>query len=562
MVYVYAKKSELNKYIGQELEVEEIKSILMDMGMDIKGESENDDPELKIEITAEKLDMVSAVGIGRAIKFYGGYSKKIPKYEIEPSGYTLYVKESAREVRPKTVCAILKDVPMSSEFLDEMIKIQEKIHDSFGRGRKKAAIGIYPMDKINFPVTFAAEKPEDIVFKPLEFDREVNGRELLEVHDTGKKYAHLLKDCELYPVFRDFKGKVLSVPPIVNSQELGKVGVENKDLFIECSGHNISHLDNVLKVLVTTFMDMGARAESIEVSYEGEDEVYHLDLSERDDEISLDFVNKWIGVDIGGDEVERLLKKVMFEVGSVDGDKVKIGIPPFRADIWHDVDIADDIARAYGYNNIVPKFPQVASVGGVLDISRFRESFSESMKALGFLETYTYMLTSSVEQFDKMCLDYSKEDYIKLLDSEDRGLNMVRVRVLPESLNALHVNRKNSYPQKIFENGFTIKVDDNSDTGSSDEGHLCVAIADPKANYTQIKGVLDTLFKLHEIEFKVVESLNSFLIEGRRGDVYVNGERVGFVGEVHPQVLENFGLLVPACALEINLDKLFSLVEK
>jgi phenylalanyl-tRNA synthetase beta chain len=167
--------------------------------------------------------MVSAAGIGRAIKYYRELEKKIPWYEIEKSGLNLYVKESAAGIRPVTVCALLRDVPMTAGFLDEMIDIQEKMHDSFGRGRKKAAIGIYPLDEIKFPITFGAEDPKSIVFRPLESDRDMNGHEILQIHDAGKKYAHLLDHCELYPVFRDDNGNVLSMPPIINSHKTGRV---------------------------------------------------------------------------------------------------------------------------------------------------------------------------------------------------------------------------------------------------------------------------------------------------------------------------------------------------
>ena len=150
MVYVYSRQSELNSHIGKNLSVDEIKDTLTDMGMDIKGESEDKDPELKIEITAEKMDLISTVGIARAIKYYRGYETKLPTYDIKSSGLKVIVDKSVEQVRPKTVAALLKDVPLTQEVLDEMIKIQEKMHDSFGRGRKKAAIGIYPMDTLSW----------------------------------------------------------------------------------------------------------------------------------------------------------------------------------------------------------------------------------------------------------------------------------------------------------------------------------------------------------------------------------------------------------------------------
>lgn len=560
MVYVYAKQSELNKYIGKKLSVEEIKDTLADLGMDIKGESEGGDPELKIEITAEKMDMVSAVGIGRAIKYYKGIEREIPKYSIKKSGLKLVVEKSAAKSRPKCVAAIVRNVPMNQEFLDEIIKIQEKIHDSFGRGRKKGAIGIYPLDKIEFPITYGAEEPEGIVFRPLEFDKDISGREILQLHDAGKKFAHLLAGCDLFPVFRDNTGKVLSMPPIINSHDTGRVEVTNKDLFIECSGYNLHHLDNILKVLVTTFIDMGASAQSIEVNYEGAED-YELDLKNYFDEINLDDVNRLIGVDIKPEEIEALLNKMMYGMLEVNDGWIGIEVPVFKSDVWHDVDIADDIARAYGYNNIVPTFPSVSSVGEHLEFSVFRERISELMVRLGFLEVYTYMLTSSQDQFKKMGLDESKNEHIKLIDSADQGINMVRTLILPDNLSSLHINRKNKYPQKIFENGFTIQVDEKADTGARNEVHLSVSIADPKSNYTQIKGVLDTIMKLNEIEFNIVESDLSFLIEGRRANILVKGKNIGFIGELHPEILTNFGLLVPVSCLELNLEKLFELIK-
>jgi phenylalanyl-tRNA synthetase beta chain len=307
---------------------------------------------------------------------------------------------------------------------------------------------------------------------------------------------------------------------------------------------------------------MGAKAQSIEVVYEKDNSRYELDLKREYDEIDLEFVNKWIGVSIKPEEVTKYLNMMQYDVQSIEGTKVRIAIPPYRNDVWHIVDIADDIARAYGYNNIKPNFPSVSSVGEHLPISQFRESFSECLVRLGYLETYTYMLTSTTTQFKKMDLKEDEYEFISLKNTAEQGINMVRLLILPESFETLHINRKNKYPQKIFENGFTIQIDDKSDTGASNEAHLCISIADPKSNYTQIKGVLDTLFKLHEINYEIRESDVPFLIEGRRADILVKGKVVGFIGEVAPHILNNFGLLVPVSSLELNLEKIFSLTQK
>ena len=182
------------------------------------------------------------------------------------------------------------------------------------------------------------------------------------------------------------------------------------------------------------------------------------------------------------------------------------------------------------------------------------------MVRLGFLETYTYMLTSTETQFKEMNIPEKKYSYIRLNNTEEQGLNMVRVQILPETLTTLRINRKNKYPQKIFENGLTIQPNEFVDTKAINESHLCVAIADPKSNYTSIKGILDTLFTLEKIDFKVEESSLEFLIEGRRANIMVRGHNVGFIGELHPQILENFKLIVPVSVLEINLEKIWELI--
>lgn len=562
MVYVYATQNELNNHIGKNLEVEKIEEILKELGMDVKGVSDETDPELKIEITAEKMEFISSIGIARAIKYYLGEQKEVPKYSISKSGLKVQVEKSVELARPKTVGAILRDVPITEELLEEMIKIQEKIHDSFGRNRKKAAIGIYPMDDFEFPLKYRAEEPSNISFRPLMSDEIMTSQDILEQHETGKKFAHLVKDFDLYPVYRDNKNNVLSFPPIINSFDTGRVTTEHKDLFVEMTGYNIQHLDNILKVLITTFIEMGAKAQSLEFNYESTGETYELNLDNSQDEIELDYINKLIGLNLSEEEAKEYLNKAMYGVNNIENGKIQVEIPVFRTDVWNDCDIADDVARAFGYNNIQLRTPKISTVGEKLDSSRFKDQISETLTQMGFLETYTYMLTSTKDQFKLMNREQENENFVKLSGCVDEGLNMIRTMILPESLKTLNINRKNKYPQKIFENGWTIQEDNSKDTKTINQTHLTVSIADPKANYTQIKAILDSILKLNEIEFEIQETTKPFLIEGRSAKILVQGEEIGFIGEIAPQILKNFGLLVPVSSFEINLEKIFEISNK
>ena len=244
----------------------------------------------------------------------------------------------------------------------------------------------------------------------------------------------------------------------------------------------------------------------------------------------------------------------------IKNGNIKFEIPPFKSDIFNDCDVADDIARAYGYNNIKSKFPNISSIGNTLEFSDFRNQISQTLISLGFLELYTYMLTSTKYQFEMMDLKEENFDFIKLNDSAEEGINMIRPLILPENLRSLLINRKNKYPQKVFENGFTIQKNSKAETGAKDIVKLSCSIADPKSNYTQIKFILDSVLKLNEIEFKIQETKKNFLIEGRSAEILLKGKEVGFIGELHPKVLTNFGLIVPVSSFEINLTKIFELI--
>jgi phenylalanyl-tRNA synthetase beta chain len=550
MVYVYATRSKLNKLIGKSLSVLQIEETLKDLGMDLKGISKDKDPELKIELTAEKMDMISAVGIARAIKFYRGLQKELPIYKIKKATKKIVCEPSKEKFQRRAVGAILRNIPMSQEFLDEIIAIQEKIHDSYGRGRKKISIGIYSLDKIQFPLKYGSLDPKKIKFIPLGMDTELDGNQILEEHEAGKKYGHLLSEYAKYPVWWDAKGNILSMPPVINSETVGRVEAGDRDLFIDMTGPNMQLLDNMLKVLVTTFIDLGAEAEAIKIEYGKE--VYELKLDEIKDEIDINFVNKIIGMNITPEQAAPLLQKMMYRVNSTKGSKIKVSIPSYRSDIWHDLDIADDIARGYGYNNIVPRFPTIASSGTRLPLSRFRDSMTGTMVALGFTELYTFMLSSSENQFDKMST--TPGNYIRISGSVDQGINMVRTMILPEHLTALNFNRKHKYPQKIFENGFTIQEDVTAETGARNQPTLSCSIAGPHANYTQIKEVLDTIGSLHSLKISVKPSSHSFLIPGRQADVYAGKQLIGWIGELHPEVLDKSGLLVPVSSFELRVD--------
>src|SRR3989344_4866470 len=220
MVILETTFKELNKSVGKKLAKQELDEILFNLGFELET-VENDN--IKVEITPDRPDLLSTQGLARLLKAYLGIKPGLQEYKIKKSNFKIIVDKSVEKIRPYTVAAIIKNLNLDYEKIKEIINIQEKLHNTFARKRKKTSIGIYPLENISPPITYLAEKSDKIKFVPLDFEKELTGKEILEKHPTGIKYADLLKSYDKYPIFVDSKNKVLSMPPIINSQELGKV---------------------------------------------------------------------------------------------------------------------------------------------------------------------------------------------------------------------------------------------------------------------------------------------------------------------------------------------------
>ena len=209
-------------------------------GTPVESINEN---EISVEVFPNRPDLLSFQGFTRAFLSYLG-KKNPPEYKTEKpeKDFKVIIDKSVKKVRPYTACAIVKNLKFDDEKIEEIIDIQEKLHASYGRNRKKLAIGIYPLEQIKPPIKYYAKKPEEIKFQPLEFPKEITGRQILSQHPTGREYGDLLKDAEVFPIFEDANGEILSMPPIINSEKTGKIKEDTTDVFIECSGFNKEYL--------------------------------------------------------------------------------------------------------------------------------------------------------------------------------------------------------------------------------------------------------------------------------------------------------------------------------
>ncbi len=531
MASVKFPRKEFEKHMKLNPEIE--KKISM-FGTNLESISEN---EIELEILPNRPDLLSLEGFMRSFKAFIDKSSEI-KYRIKANEKNKFVKveNSVSSVRPYTVCAIVKKLSFDEDKIKGIIDLQEKLHSTLGRNRKKIAIGIYPLDKISFPIKFEARKPEEIRFKPLEYDREMSGREILQKHPTGKEFAHLLQG-ELYPVFVDSKENILSMPPIINSNETGRVTTSTKEVFVECSGSDLNSLKKTLNIIVTTLADMGGEINAVEVRYDKE-KIITPNLSPDKIKVSLENINSLLGIELSEKELSKLLPKMGHEYS-----KGNVSVPAWRTDILHEVDIIEDVAIAYGYENIVPEIPQISTIGEESEMSIFKKTLTHLLVGLGFDEISSFHLVKP----DEIALAGIPEKYRLELENSKTEYKFLRPNLMIAAMRTFAGNKDNEYPQRIFEMGTVFTPEESEKSGIKETENLVIACS--PSNFTEIKQVLDYILKITGLEYTLKESNSPGFIDGRTASIIVGKKSIGYFGEMHPETLRNWNIKMPISAL-------------
>jgi phenylalanyl-tRNA synthetase beta chain len=511
-----------------------------------------DKDEIQIEVFPNRPDLLSYHGFKRAFLPFLGKGAGLKNYKINKpeKNYKVIVDSSVKNIRPYTVCAIVKNLKFNDEKIKELIEIQEKLHITIGRKRKRIAIGIYPLEKIKLPIIYKAVEPDKIKFIPLESHKEMSGLQILQRHPTGKEYAHLLAGKAKFPIFIDANKNILSMPPIINSQLTGRVTEKTKDIFVECSGFDFGLLNKCLNILVTNLADMGGKVYQMEIRDKGKKITPSL-ISEKI-KISLENTNKLLGLNLNEKQLKQLLEKMGYAY-----HRGVVEIPPWRMDILHEVDLIEDVAIAYGYENFIPEIPEISTIGQEDFRETIKRKISEILTGLNMLEISNYHLTNKRDQFAKMGVQEKHENFVEIEGSKT-DFTILRKNLTHYLLKILSENVDSEYPQRIFEIG---KVFDKNKEITEDEN---LAIAISPGNFTEVKQILDYLSKMVglKIEVEEKEEFPQHFIEGRVASIKIEGKEIGFIGEIHPKILKNWKIKMPVAIFEINLEEILKMLEQ
>lgn len=272
--------------------------------------------------------------------------------------------------------------------------------------------------------------------------------------------------------------------------------------------------------------------------------------------LRADKINALLGTDIDAAEICRILQELGF---GVDGDIITV--PSWRGDVEHYSDLAEEVARFYGYNQIpTTAMTGVTTRGGYSPEQMLERSLGTVCRSLGYDEIITYSFISPT-YYDKIRLpeDSPLRKSMKIMNPLGEDTSIMRTTVMPSMLEIL--TRNYNYRNKeahLYELGRTYF---EREDGMADEPkHLSLGVYGPEESFFTLKGAVETILdsiRAEDVTY-VAEKSDPSYHPGRCAKVYVNGQEVGTLGQIHPLVAANYGVDAELYYADLKFDALFA----
>ncbi|MFB6116687.1 MAG: phenylalanine--tRNA ligase subunit beta [Candidatus Nanosalina sp.] len=544
MPHIEIDKREFDELIGEKISEDRLREEAAFLGA--HSWQKEGDHKWDVETYPDRPDFLSVEGLARAYRGFFGIETGREEYNVEKGGVKLEVDDSVADVRPYIGCAVVRDLELTRKKINGLIQLQEKMHETMGRKRDKLAIGLHDLSTVEPPFTYRAVEPEKVSFTPLEYDRDMQLGEILDEHEKGQKYAWILEDEDRYPVIEDVDSRVLSFPPIINNQ-LTEVDSGTSDIFIDVTGKDRETVMKCLNILSTALAERGGRIESVEVN--GEE---MPDLSPEKWILDPDYVREVSGLEISDEEIIKNLEEMKYGAEKKKGS-IKVDVPSYRTDIMHEFDLIEDVVIAYRYSEIEPEMPEVDQAGGEHPKEEYTDVLRDILAGTGALEAHTYILSNREDLFDRM--EMERNEIVEMSNPLTEEHSVARNWLIPGLMKALEENKHHSYPQEFFEVE-DIAVLDDSSTGSSNRRKLAYVASGSDKDFTDVREVLQIIERDTGRIFEVEKVQKSFFKDKRSGEILMQGEKIGVIGEFSEKVQENWDIEYPVAGLEIDVEKM------
>lgn len=535
----FSKKT-FDAALGKKLPLEKLSEELEQIKVEVGSEKNG---LLTVEVTGDRPDLMSAYGIARALRGRLGIEKGIPKIELHRASLKIIAEKDALKFRPVIVGAVVENVSLTHDSIAEIFQHQEKLDFVVGRKRKRVSIGLYDLDCFTPPVRFTTVDAK-ASFLPLKSTKKMSCPQILSQHPTGIEYAKLLPSKTSFPVLADAKNQILSLVPIINGVS-GAVTTKTKRIFIDHTGTDSHACNASLNNLCQDFFDAGCKVSKVTVAYP-DGEKTTPDSSPQKMRLSVAETNKVLGSAFTATQISSFLAKQRIN-SRVAGDWLECEMPAYRADFLHPADLIEEVALGFGYNNFEPKRPSVYTTGKFSATTLLENACRDFMAGAGFTEISTYIITNP----PRIAKAKESGEYAEITNPVSDEYTTMRNSLLPGLLDCLSKNTHVPYPQKLFEVGEVVLPNSKLPERMETQIRAACISCHADSNLSEVASVLSN-YALSAKKKLFLKKLSSpQFIEGRSAEVNIDAKTVGKIGELHPAVLENFGLTVPATAFEI-----------
>eukprot|EP00271_Cylindrocystis_brebissonii_P019754 TRINITY_DN619_c0_g2_i1.p1 TRINITY_DN619_c0_g2~~TRINITY_DN619_c0_g2_i1.p1 ORF type:complete len:638 (+),score=131.05 TRINITY_DN619_c0_g2_i1:205-2118(+) len=629
-------RDRLFEALGQTYTVEQFDELCFEFGIELDDvtteqaivrkekhlkETAQQDEEViyKIEVPANRYDLLCLEGLARALRVFLG-REPIPQFRLADMGSTplqrMTVAPETALIRPFVVCAILRGVTFDPARYQSFIDLQDRLHQNLCRRRTLVAIGTHDLDTLEGPFSYEALPPSEIRFVPLKQTKEFSAAELMEFYKSDnklKRFLSIINDSPIFPVIYDKHRRVLSLPPIINSAH-SAISLETRNVFIECTAVDLTKAHIVLNTMVTMFSEYCTNKFEVEpVEIESSDGHVSVtpNLATRVMETDCHYINTRVGIDLTANKIAALLNRMQLETELVSnipnewgrGDEknpevLRVKVPPTRTDVLDPCDIMEDVAIAYGYNNITRTKPKASLQGRQQPLNQFSDLLRAEVAQAGFTEVLTWALISYAENFEMVNVKDDKKTGCIIGNPRSADFEVVRTSLLPGMLKTMGHNKKVQRPVKLFELSDVVLLDPDHDVGAINKRRLCALYCDLHSGFEVIHGLVDRVMEVNGIKFaesqeesggiksaesqeesegtkieesqekkkktltySIAPSQSHQFFRGRQADVIFNGKRVGTFGIVHPEILARFDIPDPCTAMELDIEPFLTLPE-
>ena len=597
MPTVTVNRAELFKAIGQEFTDEEFDDLCFEFGIELdevtteqqmfeneqkkSGEHLSKEILYKIEVAANRYDLLCLEGLALALGVFLG-KKTMPVYKplnVLPESDRQLIVEDVEEVRPIGLAAILRGINFTDDTLRGFMELQDKLHNNICRGRKLVSMGTHDLDTIKGPFYYRALPKKDINFVPLNRTESVDGDGLMKLlKDDPKlgKYLYLLDGFDKYPVMMDSNNVIMSLPPIINSQHT-KMTLNTHNVFIDITGLDFTKCEIVLNTLVAMFSvyckDQFTVEEVKVVNKKNNESKIYPDLKPRVFKANVDYLKTISGIkDIVPDEILKQIKKMELDGKILNEKEIEVSCPITRSDILHECDIAEDLAIAYGYNNIIKTITPTNCYGRQQPYNKLADLFRHEMAMGGYVEFLTMALLSEKDLFTNM-LKKPDDLTAKIFYSKCKDFEYIRSSLIPGILKCVEANKSNQLPYKIFEISDVVLVDKDNEVGAANRRKLCFSYTNSVSSMETVQGMVDLLMKkiglvFHEKNdvkkrYVIKPSNDPVFFPDRQAEIFIQDDiKIGIYGIIHPKVLKNFNIKNPVTLCEIDLQTIMDLILK